>query len=113
VLTSFRHSIKLINEFFFWVGWFVDPERFVGSHELWMRGRNGPWPALSRQSLSGDGRRYTRGESLTKSAAVLNAAERVWECRPVFQGSEVTFRERIVVGGVRTAMSLGDAEIGQ
>ena len=52
-------------------------------------------------------------ESLTKGAAVLDAAEAVWKRRPVFHRSKLTFREWIVVGCVGAAVGLGDAEIGQ
>jgi hypothetical protein len=52
-------------------------------------------------------------EGLAKSAAVLNAAKAVWKRWPILHGSELTFREWIVVGSVRSAVRLGDAEIGQ
>ena len=52
-------------------------------------------------------------KSLRKSAAVLNAAETVWELWAVLQGAELTFRIRIVVRDVRTAVCFGDAQIGQ
>ena len=54
-----------------------------------------------------------REEGLAKSTAVLNAAKAVWKRWPVLHGSELTFRERIVVGGIGTTVRLGHTEIGQ
>jgi len=39
-------------------------------------------------------------ESLTECTAVLNAPEAVGEFRPIFQGAELTFRMRILIGNV-------------
>jgi hypothetical protein len=44
---------------------------------------------------------------------VFDAAEALWEPGLILQGLEVAFRERIVVGGVGSAVRLGDAEIGE
>ena len=44
---------------------------------------------------------------------VLDAAEAARERRLVFEGFEVAFREWVVVGGMRPAVRLGDAEIGK
>ena len=52
-------------------------------------------------------------EGLAKSTAVLNAAKAVGKLGPVLHGSELTFRERIVVGGIGAAVRLGHTEIGQ
>ena len=46
---------------------------------------------------------------LTESPAVLDAAEAVRELRAILQRAEWTFRVRVVVGDVRTAVRLGDA----
>ena len=52
-------------------------------------------------------------EVLTETAGILDGAETVRVVRPVFHGFEVRFRERVVVGNMRTAMSLDDTEVGQ
>ena len=49
-------------------------------------------------------------ESLTECTAVLNAPEAVGELRPIFQGAELTFRIRIVIGDVRTAVGFRDTQ---
>src|ERR1022692_1592692 len=51
-------------------------------------------------------------EGLTEGPAVLDAAEAIRELGTILHGSELAFGIRIVVGGVRPAVSLGDAEIG-
>ena len=52
-------------------------------------------------------------EAAAEVLGVLNAAEALGEFGLVFEGLEVGFGERVVVGGVWPAMRLGDAEIGQ
>ena len=53
-------------------------------------------------------------EELSAEAfGVLDAAEARREARLIFQGFEVAFRERVVVGRVRPVMRSGDTEIGQ
>ena len=54
-----------------------------------------------------------REESLAKGAGVLDRAKAIGELRPVLQGFELAFRERVVIGDVWAAMSFGDAEVGQ
>ena len=54
-----------------------------------------------------------REEKLRMEAAVLDATEAVWEIGPVFHSAELTFRIRVVIGNIGTAMSLGDSEIGE
>jgi len=51
-------------------------------------------------------------ELLTEGTAVLNAAEAIREFRTVLHGAELAFRVRIVVGDIRPAVSLGDAQVG-
>ena len=46
-------------------------------------------------------------------AGVLDTAEALGEAWLVFQGFEVALGERVVVGGVRTVLRAGDAQIGQ
>ena len=52
-------------------------------------------------------------EAAAEVLGVLNAAEARGEFGLVLEGLEVGFGERIVVGGVRPAVRLGDAEVGQ
>ena len=52
-------------------------------------------------------------EAAAEVLGILDAAEALGELGLVFQGLEVGFRERVVVGGVGPAVRLGDAEIGQ
>jgi hypothetical protein len=52
-------------------------------------------------------------EAAAERLGILDAAEAPWKLRLVFHGFEVAFRERIVVGGVRSAVRFGDAEIGE
>lgn len=52
-------------------------------------------------------------EPLRESAAVLNAAEAIRELRAILHGSELTFRIRVVIGDVRTAVRFGDSQISQ
>ena len=52
-------------------------------------------------------------EAAAERLGVLDAAEALGELRLVLHGLEVTFRERIVVRGVRTTVGPGDAEIGE
>ena len=49
---------------------------------------------------------------LTEGAAVLDAAEAIRELRAVFHGAEVAFRIGVVVGNIRSAVRLGDAQVG-
>ena len=51
-------------------------------------------------------------ELLAEGAAVLDAAEAIRELRTVLQGPELAFRIRVVIGNIRSAVGLGDAEIG-
>jgi uncharacterized protein (TIGR03437 family) len=41
----------------------------------------------------------------------LDAAEAIRELRAVFHGAELTFRIRVVVGNIRSAVGLGDAQV--
>ena len=50
-------------------------------------------------------------ELLTEGAAVLDAAEAVRELRAVLQGAELAFRIRVVIGNIRPAVGLGDAQV--
>src|SRR4051812_1234843 len=52
-------------------------------------------------------------EAATEVLGVLDAAEAPGELGLVFQGLEVSLRERVVVGGVGPAVRPGDAEVGQ
>ena len=52
-------------------------------------------------------------EAAAEVLGILNAAEALGELGLVFQGLEVGFGERVVVGGVGPAVRLGDAEVGQ
>ncbi len=52
-------------------------------------------------------------EWATEAPGVLDAAEALRKARLVFEGFEVAFGERVVVGRVRTVVRTGDAEIGQ
>jgi hypothetical protein len=52
-------------------------------------------------------------KSLRESATVLNAAEAVGKLRTIFHGAELTLRIGIVIGDMRTAMGLGDSQVGQ
>jgi len=52
-------------------------------------------------------------ESLTECTAVLNAPEAIWELGPIFQGAELTFRIRIVIRDVRTAVGFRDPQVRQ
>src|SRR6476620_10060185 len=51
-------------------------------------------------------------ELLTKGPAVLDAAETIRKLRAVLHGSELAFRIRIVVGDIRSAVALGDTQVG-
>ena len=51
-------------------------------------------------------------ELLAQGAAVLEAAEAIWEFRAVLHGAELTFRIWVVVGNIRPAVGLGDAKVG-
>src|ERR1035438_9402468 len=52
-------------------------------------------------------------EVLAESACVRQGAEVVWETGPVFQSFELALREGIVVGDMRAAVGLRDAQIGE
>jgi hypothetical protein len=52
-------------------------------------------------------------EGLAEAARVFDGTEAVRETRAVFEGAELAFRIRIVIGDMRTAVGLDDAEIGQ
>ena len=52
-------------------------------------------------------------EGLAEAASVFDGAEAVRETRAVFQSAELTFRIRIVVGDMRTAVGLEDAQVSQ
>ena len=52
-------------------------------------------------------------EAAAERFGVLNAAKTLRKLRLVFHGFEVALRERIVIGGVRSAVGFGDAEIGE
>src|SRR5208283_4387614 len=49
---------------------------------------------------------------LAEGAAVLDAAEAVRKLRAVLHGAELAFRIRVVVGNIRPAMALGNAQVG-
>jgi hypothetical protein len=49
---------------------------------------------------------------LAECAAVGETAEAIRELRTVLQGPELAFRIRVVIGYIRSAVGLGDAEIG-
>jgi hypothetical protein len=50
-------------------------------------------------------------ELLGKATAVRQRTETFREPRPVFQSPEMAFRIRVVVGNMRSAVGLGDAQI--
>jgi len=52
-------------------------------------------------------------EELGMDAAILDAAEAVGEIGAVFHRTKLTFRIRIIVGDIRAAVGLNDAEIRQ
>jgi len=52
-------------------------------------------------------------EDLAEAAGVVGRAETLGELGPVLQGLELTFRERVVIGDMRPAVGLGDAQVGQ
>ena len=52
-------------------------------------------------------------EGLAKPTSVFDRAEAIREAGSVFQGTELTFRIRIVVGNMGPGMCLGDAEVGE
>ena len=56
---------------------------------------------------------YQLKEGLAEPASIFDGAEAIREARAVFQGAELTFRIRIVVGDMRTAVGFDDAQIGQ
>src|SRR5437588_2418442 len=49
---------------------------------------------------------------LAEGAAVLNAAKAIRKIRSVLQGSELAFRIWVVVGNIRSAVALGDTQVG-
>lgn len=51
-------------------------------------------------------------EALAMGAGIFERAEAIRELRPVLQGFELAFRERVVIGDRGPAVGLGDAEIG-
>jgi len=51
-------------------------------------------------------------EDAAVGSGILDRTEARRECRAVLQGFELRLRERVVVGDVRTGMSLGDAQVG-
>ena len=52
-------------------------------------------------------------EGLAEAASIFDGAEAIRETRAVFQGAELAFRIRIVVGDMRTAVGLDDAQVSQ
>ena len=54
-----------------------------------------------------------REETLRMGAAVLDRAKAIRKIGPVLEGPELAFREWIVIGNIRSAVSLGDAQIRQ
>jgi len=52
-------------------------------------------------------------EIAAERLGILDAAEALGKLRLVFHGFEVAFRERIIVRGMRPAVGLADAEIGE
>ncbi len=52
-------------------------------------------------------------ELLAKNPAVFDTTKTIRELGPILQGFEVGLREGIVVGVVRSAVRLGDPQIGQ
>lgn len=51
-------------------------------------------------------------ELLAEGAAVLNTAKAIRKTGPVLQGAKLAFRVRVVVRNIRTAVRLGDAQVG-
>ena len=54
-----------------------------------------------------------REELLTEGATVLNRAEALGKLGAVLHSAKLAFRIRVVIGDVRTAMGLGDTQVGQ
>ena len=52
-------------------------------------------------------------KELRMAAAILDRAKAIREIGPVLHGAKLTFRKRIIIGNVRAAVGLGDAEIRQ
>ena len=52
-------------------------------------------------------------EDLAEAAGILDGTETIWELRTILQGFELTLRERVVIGDVRVAVGLGDAQVGE
>src|SRR5271170_13084 len=52
-------------------------------------------------------------EVLAVRSCCLDRVEAAGEVRPVLEGLELAFRERVVVADVRAAVGLGDSEVGQ
>ena len=52
-------------------------------------------------------------ELLAETAGILDGPETVRIIGTILHGFEVSFRKRIVIGNVRTTVSLDDAEVGQ
>lgn len=46
-----------------------------------------------------------------EGTGVLDGAEAGWEAWPILQGSELTFRVRVVVGDMRAAVGFGNPKI--
>ena len=52
-------------------------------------------------------------EGLAEAAGIFDGTEAIREAWAVFQGAELAFRIRIVIGDMRTAVGFDDAQIGQ
>ncbi len=48
-----------------------------------------------------------------EGTGVLDRAEAGWEAWPILQGSELTFRVRVVVGDMRAAVGFGNTKIAE
>ena len=51
-------------------------------------------------------------KGLAEATSVLNRAEAIRDTRAVFQGSELAFRMRIVIGDMGTAVGFDNTQIG-
>ncbi len=52
-------------------------------------------------------------EGLAETTGIFDGAKAIRKVWAVFQGAELAFRIGIVVGDMRTAMGLGDAQVSQ
>lgn len=47
-------------------------------------------------------------EGLTEGTGLFDAAESLWEVRPILEGFKLRLRKRVVVAGMRPAVGFGD-----